>query len=262
LEGTYAKTQFVGDAVILGKAIRSFLVLRRRQLRWIRGDVQLLPWLVGRQAPPGGLRPWDRMAMVLDIAVFAVDVSALCLVLLAWAVLSGPTALIVGLVAPVLAGGRFIPMLVAEALHGFRGPRAFGTRLGRSLLIECVQFILLADRAIYTASAIAVSLWRVTVTHRNLLQWQPRAMAARALAMHPRTRWVREMWPGAALSAMVACWLLVRGAPSPIVYVVLGFWFLAPLVAAGLSLPARGPTIHRFGPGESETVRQPRATAR
>jgi cyclic beta-1,2-glucan synthetase len=246
LEGTYAKTQHVGDAVILGKPVRSFFEHRRRQARWIRGDVQLVPWLIGRHAPPGGLRPWDRLAMTLDIVVFAVDVSAPCLMLLAWALLGGPAAAVATLAVPLVAAGRFLPMLVGEILNGLPGGvRAFATRLRRSLVSEGLYLVFLADRATYTAKAIATSLWRVTVTHKNLLEWQPRAVAGRAVAANPRTRWLKEMWPGALLAALATCWFVAAGAPGWYVYVVLEVWVLAPLVAAVLSLPARRPASRK-----------------
>ena len=249
LEGTYAKTQHVGDAVILGKPVRSFFEHRRRQARWIRGDVQLVPWLVGRHAPPGGLRPWDRLAMTLDIVVFAVDVTAPCLMLLAWALLDGPAAAVATLAVPLFAAGRFLPILSGELLRGLPGGvRAFATRLRRLLVSEGLYLVFLADRATYTAKAIATSLWRVTVTRRNLLEWQPRAAAGRAVAANPRTRWLTEMWPGALLSALATGWFVAAGAPGWYVYVVLGIWVLAPPICAVLSLP-----VHRTDSRDADT---------
>ncbi len=240
LEGTYAKTQHVGNAVILGKPVRSFFEHRRRQARWIRGDVQLLPWLIGRHAPPGGLRPWDRLAMTLDIVVFGVDVSSPTLMLLAWTLLDGPAAAVATLAVPLFAAARFLPMLVGEVLNGLPGGvRAVGTRLRRILISEGLHLVFLVDRGTYTAKAIMTSLWRVLVTRRNLLEWQTRAAAGRAVAANPGTRWLSEMWQGALVASVVSCWFAVTGAPGWYVHAVLGVWILAPVVAAVLSLPAR-----------------------
>jgi hypothetical protein len=184
------------------------------------------------------------MAMVLDIAMFGADISALCLLLLAWARLDGVQASVATVIILLLAGGRFLPLLVTETLRP-SGPRRFAVSLLKRLFAECVQLLFLADRATYTARAALTSLWRVIVTRRNLVDWQPRAVAARAVEANRRSRWIREMWPGALIAALAIVWSVARGDSDVVAYVVLGLWILAPLLARGLSVPAQTSTASK-----------------
>lgn len=239
LEGAYARTVHVGDAVILGRPVGSYFEHRRRQSRWARGDVQLLPWLLGRHGPPGGLRPWDRTAMTADIAVFVVDVASVLLLVLVWASVDGTSATVLTVLVPLLAAARLVPMLVSDVVSGLPGgPRQAATRLRRALVSEVLYLVFLADRALYVGSATVVTVWRLVVTRRNLLRWQPRSAARRAVSRSPRTRWIAEMWPATVLAVAVLVLLVVLGGGvPPAAAVVLVIWALSPAVAGLLSRP-------------------------
>ncbi|MBO5556551.1 MAG: hypothetical protein J5927_05150, partial [Oscillospiraceae bacterium] len=75
-------------------------------------------------------------------------------------------------------------------------------------------------------------LWRMTVSHRRLLQWQTAAQAERGsggLAAH-----LRAMWPGMLLGL-----LLLFLSPAVIGRSAGLLWLLSPLTGAALALPTR-----------------------
>lgn len=287
LEATYVRSRYVTDAIILGKPVTSYYQHRTRLARWIRGDMQHLPWILGKESPPGGLRPMDRLVMVLDIAGPVGDIAAVCLLLASWGLLRGTPAIVATVAIPLLVSGRLIAAVVfplSQAVRALVSRRRSATalpvagygsssrpilerdedvtstkrlgaglvtaarsagaalgHLGRESMTEGVQVMFLADRAMYSLRSICLTLWRLGVTHRGLMEWKHSQEANRALAAKASLQPVREMWPGVLLSAAAACWFLLAPVAGVYAFALLGVWALTPVLAAWLSQPtARG----------------------
>ena len=228
LEGAFLHGAFCGDLAFTDAFPSRPLAYYRRLHRWIRGDWQNLPWIFCRD-----LRGLDRWRLFDSLRRSLVAPLTL-LALLAGFFL--PASLSVAAQAALLA--LLCQLLLALAEESVRPrerlPLRRFTRLltgvGGALVRSFLRLWLLPVEAWISLSAISLSVWRMAVSHRHLLQWQTAAQAsqgATALSDH-----LKALWP---------CLLLGLGLfPAPC---ILGkaaglAWFCAPAAAFALSLPA------------------------
>jgi cyclic beta-1,2-glucan synthetase len=216
-------------------------VAASRVHRWMRGDWQLLPLLRPGRLPLAGVHRWK----MLDNLRRSLSAPGMLLVLLsAWAIPQAPEALLVGLVLTALA----MPALFALA-HGLVPPPndfPLGTHLrttGENVLLGLVNGLvglaLLAQQAWLMADAIVSTLVRVLVTRRKLLKWVT-ALQAKTVSGHGLKTVIRPL--GSATAVIVGAGGVVllfnpAGMASAAPFLLL--WWLAPLLARGLSLPPK-----------------------
>ncbi len=185
LEGILGRAALASDIVILENASPNLTAELKRQHRWIRGDWQLLPWLV----PIGGAALRARVDLLGKWKLFdnlrrsLLPVSLLALFLLGWLFLpehGGAWTLALALV-PGLA------IIYSLAGDIRRSPLRWGTlrstliRLsasnGKKLGQTLVNLTVLPVVTYSTLDAIIRTLSRLLITHRNLLEWTPSAQS-------------------------------------------------------------------------------------
>lgn len=93
-----------------------------------------------------------------------------------------------------------------------------------------LRLILLPWEAVLNASAIVTALWRMTVSHQDLLQWQ--TAAQRAAKRDGLGAYLRALWPASALGLLTAVLT-----PSPTGLAAGIVWTLSPFVLAALGAP-------------------------
>src|SRR2546426_2166385 len=251
-EGLHARAALVTDVEVVDDYPASVLAHARRQHRWVRGDWQILFWLfplvptregLERNRPPVISR-WKTLDNLRRTLVAPATVAFLAL---AWLVLPGdPLAWTLGVLAAIA-----FPLYPLAVRFG-AGPapqQPWGVFL--RILSEDVktagaqtllQVTFLAYHAYEMAHAIALTLVRLVITQRRLLQWETAAAAtARAAGLSARAgalQFLAEM----AASPFIALILLVliavaRPRSVAVAGPLLALWVAAPLVAYWLSQP-------------------------
>ena len=169
--------------------------------------------------------------------------------------------------AAVLAALAFpVYPLVLEALAGPRAPqpwrvflRVLSEDMKTALAQASLQLTFLANQAYAMAHAILVTLVRLVVTRRRLLQWETAAASAArsaGLAKRAGTRlFLVEMAasPSIALAGLVLV-SLVRPDALSVAVPVLALWAAAPFVAYGLSRPVT-PRRRELTPEDAQFLR-------
>jgi cyclic beta-1,2-glucan synthetase len=250
-EGLHARVALVSDVELVDEYPSSVLSHARRQHRWIRGDWQILFWLFPFVPGSHGLRrnrlPLIGRWKILDnLRRSLVAPTLLALLVAGWTALPGPrwfwTVAVLG-----VAASQLLPV-VARLVVGPRRAQSipvFLANLRRDAATALVQVALsltfLAFHAYDTVRAIVVTLVRLTVTRRHLLEWETAATAARTagLAGHRRLRrFVAEMASSPIIAAVVFTAIAV-GAPEDVLPATpfLLLWALAPAIAYWLSVP-------------------------
>jgi cyclic beta-1,2-glucan synthetase len=251
IESNFASCALVTDIEVFDEFPAKYHAYARREHRWVRGDWQLLPWL-GRTVPMTAGRARNVLSLlerwkIIDNLRRSMMPPALVLLLaLAWTVLPGTplgwSLLVVGVLS--------LPLLLHlcdSALSLLRGtaPRALWRQAQISTTATVGQALLalsfLAFQACIMVDAVALTLFRLFVTRRRLLEWETAAAAERRLGDR-FLRFVQMMWIGSALALVVTAmigWLtpgaLVVAAP------ILGLWLVSPVVAWFVSRPRRRP---------------------
>ena len=261
-EGIHGRAALVSDVVVLEDYPSHYLAHAMRALRWIRGDWQLLPWLAPRVPGEGGQRLPNRLTVIgywklLDnLRRSLLTPMLLALFVAAWVVLPG-SALVWSLVAAFSLG---VPVLTSlfnavvgvarEVIRGRTGGRPMVAGIGdqfRAVRLDVLRWLftltVLPFEAVSAVSAIAVTLWRVFVTHRRMLQWVTAARVARLFG-NQRERSVVgvQMVPGpiAALLALVlVLWLAPWNLPVALPFLLA--WLLSPEIAYRASQPTTPP---------------------
>ena len=231
LEGAFLRGGYVSDVELTDGFPSGAVSYYARQHRWIRGDVQNLPWLfrAGKALP--AIERWRLFDSVrralLPVGEFAA-LSAWFLFPAAATRTAALAALFVLLLPPLRYGLGVLFRSEREvrqksaALHGTGGEL---TRLFTRLLF-------LAEEAWVSMSAVALALWRMGVSHRRLLQWRTAEQSERSRAGFRGA--LAAMWQVVYISGLLLAFSrTVLGAAAAIL------WIFTPLFAALLEKERR-----------------------
>ena len=220
LEGAYLRGAYMGDVELTDGAPITAQSWFRRMHRWVRGDWQNLPWL---------LRAGKDLALIDRWKLF----DSLRRSLMAPASL---VVLILSFFLPALAPAAWIVLLclsaeaVRDAFSGlFARTRDVRLRcrsgvlrgLGGSFTRLLARLLYLPWEGFTCLSAALSSLWRMTVSHKNMLAWVTAAQSAKKSSM-PICGWV-SMGLGLALLIL---------APGPVGKAIGIVWLFSPAFAA------------------------------
>ncbi|MEO6595657.1 MAG: carbohydrate-binding protein, partial [Planctomycetota bacterium] len=255
-EGLFARCALVSDVEFVDDFPASVLAHARRQHRWVRGDWQILEAMLPLVSTPRGVErnqlPLISRWKILDnLRRSVVAPALLALLVLAWICLPGS---VIGWTMAVLAVLGFPLLSPLVRLAG--GPRPqqplrvflhdVWAELRTAGAHVLLQTTLLAYHAFEMVHAIVLTLVRMVITQRRLLEWETAAVtAARSTGMLARRGpgvFLIEMWAGptVAVVTLTALLLVHAGNLSPVLPVALPFlaaWLVSPIVAWWLSRP-------------------------
>ncbi len=251
-EGLHARAALVSDVELVDDYPSSVVTHARRQHRWVRGDWQILAWLFPFVPSRRGLRrntlPLIARWKILDnLRRSLIAPSLLTLAVAGWTVLPGAYWFWTGVVVSVLAA-QLLPIFARLLIGPSRSQSipVFLRDLLRDMLTSVAQILLGVTVLVYHAfdalHAIGVTLTRVIVTGRRLLEWETAAaVATRAAGLNRRQALVRfatEMKASPIVASLIALVLTLyrpRALLAAAPFLVL--WFLAPIAAYWVSVP-------------------------
>lgn len=227
LEGSYARTALVTDIELVDGYPAYYNSSSKRLHRWVRGDWQLLPWLL-KKTPLNGVSLW-KIFDNLRRSLLTPSIVLLIILALSLLPINGPWILIafLSIMCPILFD-------VSEAVIApTKGINLTG-RL-RNVVMAAEQIFLLFCFIPYMAylmcDAIIRTLYRLFISKRNLLEWQT-AADVEAKSKKSVEAYISEMWPGSLLA-------LIIGALAFSADIYLGLlmlvptilWFVSPYIA-------------------------------
>lgn len=247
LEGCYTRAGLVSDVRLFEDYPSRYAADVKRRYRWIRGDWQLLPWLlpwVPRMQGRYERNPlsWLSRGKLLDnLRRSLVPVAATVLLVMGWAMLPQPlawTAWVLGLwLMPVLVPACWDivtkPVDMTLETHLVQVGKSIARQLQRAVVnLACLPY-----EAFFSLGAIARSLWRMTISRRHLLQWNPSSEVERSLGSGAGAE-LRSMWfaPVFAVAVIALLWRI----NPPSLWVAgpfLVLWLSSPLLMAWLGRP-------------------------
>ena len=226
LEGAYLRCGYMSDVELTdGFPTRPDSWLRRLE-RWTRGDWQNLPWLFRRGKV---LQEAERWRIVDNLRRSLVAPFVFLCIFLGILMPRG----VFGIAALAALGAFLINLLLnaAEALvrpSGDARARYHSTVLGGlrgSVLQAASRLLFLPAEAVTSVLAVLTALWRMLVSHRNLLRWQTAAQSDHISASGLDTAY-RTLWACPVFGALCAALSMsALGLAAGIL------WFFAPLAA-------------------------------
>jgi cellobiose phosphorylase len=267
VEGCHARSGLVSDVQLYEDYPSTYRSDTSRRERWIRGDWQLLPWLL--PWAPNAQGRWQRnpistlsrWKMFDNLRRSLVAPALLGLLLAAWFALRAPLAWTLALLAVPL-----LPVLSASLQELLSKPRELRLRshlhlaweaLVRQLARAALFVSWLPHEAWVATRAIARTLWRMLVSRRGLLEWQSSSVVERAGGDDHASNW-RRMAIAPALALAVAlglAWQRPEALPAALPLLLL--WLAAPSLAWWSGRPA-GADLRAaaLGPGQQRELRR------
>ncbi|MEQ1871063.1 MAG: carbohydrate-binding protein, partial [Vicinamibacterales bacterium] len=269
-EGLHARVALVSDVELVDEYPSSVLTHARRQHRWIRGDWQILFWLFpfipSRHGIARNTLPLISRWKILDnLRRSLVAPTLLMLLASAWTLLPGPLAFWVMTVLVVLAS-QLLPLL-GRLVVGPRKAQSFPVfwrnlrdDAATALAQVALGLTFLANNAWETAHAVVLTLARLVITRRRLLEWETAATVAERSAGLTGGRGALRFavaMMASPITAVVLCVLIGATRPSALYSAApfLALWSVAPAVAYWLSRPVR-PRQRRLSDDERAYLRR------
>ena len=266
LEGVFVHCALATDIELFEEYPSHYENAAARQHRWVRGDWQLLPWILGFGGRAKDGRPRPRIPLVgrwkmIDNLRRSLSAPCMFLTMLAgWLVPEvSPwmwTRFILATIAvppllPFLAG--IIPRPGGISKRSYIRGVLSDAYLGASQIALTVTF--LAYQAWLMSDAIVRTLARLLVTRKNLLEWVTAAHAKHALDLNIINMY-RRMGGTVALAfgAFVAIAIgNLHALPFALPFLVL--WAASPVVARTISLPPPPPSAKVLSSADALALR-------
>ena len=241
-ESIFARCALVSDIEFFEEYPSHTEVAASREHRWTRGDWQLLPWIFGHCDK--GMPIIGRWKMLDNVRRSLSAPGAFFALVATWSIPNAPQLMLTGIVIIALS----IPVLLAilSALTWPRRGISMATHLrataenvlwsvGNSL----VTLALLAQHAWLMIDAIVSTLVRLFITRRKLLKWVT-ALQAKSASNHAIENLIRPLFSSSSVVIGAGAVVLMLN-PSGIRLAApfLLTWWLAPIIARGLSLPPK-----------------------
>jgi cyclic beta-1,2-glucan synthetase len=250
-EGLFARTALVSDVEVVDDYPANVLAHARRQHRWVRGDWQILRWLFPWVPTDHGnvrndLPTISRWKILDNLRRSLATPSLLLLVVAGCTFLPGHAVVWAGAAAAIAS----MPLLsaLARPIKGWhlRKPVQVHVRgavedLAMAAAQSALAVVLLPFHAWETLHAIGVTLVRLAITRRRLLEWETAAsqsVRAAGLLEGGVRAFLGEVAAGplAGLGLLLLT-TLVRRSALPVAAPFALLWILAPVVAYRLSRP-------------------------
>ncbi len=248
IEGEYARTGLLTSVELVEDYPATYEGYAKRKHRWVRGDWQLLPWLLGRAPGPrqqkveNPLPFFSRWKIFDNLRRSLLEISVVLLFVAGWLTAHDPLLWTLAVVAllELTAFADLVFTIVSTPERRFWAAfvQRFGERFLESQRDALLNLIFIPHQAFVLADAIVRTIVRRFITKRRLLEWETMAQSEQTgavnISMAGRYLYL------SSLAALV--FLLVWGPTGAVIWLVCALWIAAPLVAHWLnqSPPAPG----------------------
>jgi len=248
LEGILTRSGLVSDIEVVEEFPSRYDVSSARQHRWVRGDWQLLPWILGygRKATDGPRRTklplMGRWKLIDNLRRSLSAPAALLALLVGWFQSVATAEIWTGFIILTIAMPPFLPAVAGLV------PRRLGVSLHnhvRSLrsdvilgALQCAFLIVsLAHQAWLMVDAVLRTLFRLFIRRRRLLQWVSAAQTDKDTEFSRRGL-IAQLAGSAVFAGLLVAALYIEGSRTLAIAVPFAaLWTLSPLIARWASAP-------------------------
>ncbi len=248
LEGCYVRSGLMSDVLLFEKYPGTYEADMKRRSRWIRGDWQIFSWLFPKV--PGPTKAWvknplsglSRWKIFDNIRRSIVPPSLILMLILAWVALPSTffwTLFVSGIIV--------LPALIAALWSTIKKPKevVFWHHVGNSVFIiyeiiksTTFQLICLPYEAYKNSVVILRTLWRMLVSRKKLLEWNPSINEEKKRPSSLRLAY-STMWTEPALAVIFFIYLaLFFPDKLAVAGPILALWSVTPWITWWVSQPS------------------------
>jgi cyclic beta-1,2-glucan synthetase len=245
-EGIHGRAGLVTDITLLEDFPPNYHIYMRRLHRWIRGDWQLLPWLLSNVPCADGerrsnvLSALDRWKIADNLRRSLIMPSLLALLTAGWLWLPG-SAFVWSLAGVLTPAVPLMTSLVAAGVRGIwdRSLNGFLQSIQSVALRWLLAIAFLPHEALLALDAIGATLVRLVITRKRLLQWTPAAHSIRIFGKETKLALMWRRMSGAPTISLILVLLVGLLAPAalPFAALLLITWLISPMFAHWISRP-------------------------
>jgi len=246
LEGSYVRTGLATDLELIDSYPSRYNSFIARLHRWVRGDWQLVPWLCATVCDRNGNRVRNplsllsRWKIIDNLRRSLVSPALVALIILGFSVLPGSSLIWSGFALVAVAFPAITAMvdyLLSKRIATKRLKRYIPaiSALQAVFLQVLLSFIFLPYQAYMMAHAIALTLARIFITKRNMLEWVTAADIEKGQRNSLTSYWGKMYI--SLLIAVITAVLAFALKPAFAFYslVLIPIWGISPFVAYRIS---------------------------
>lgn len=253
IEGAYARVGLLTDVEVIDDYPSHYSAQNRRKHRWVRGDWQILRWLLNRVPDYSGHLVRNPTSNISRWKIFdnlrrsLVEPATFLLLVVGWLWLPGTArywtiATLLIVLIPVVV--QFLFSLARAVLAEQRGHVRRSIWDSLVLLVTTsLNFVFLEHQTLLMFDAIARSLVRSFVTGKLLLEWETAAEAESGGAKRTPVETTMRFVPLLSLLLAILVWQ-ARPAALPWALPILFLWAMAKPITLWLNRSPGGLEIH------------------
>jgi cyclic beta-1,2-glucan synthetase len=188
IEGSYARAGLASDIEVIDDYPSHFSAYSRRKHRWVRGDWQILRWLMARvpgyagRPVPNPLSFISRWKILDNLRRSLIEAATLALLLSGWFFLPGgalywTVATVILVLLPSYLQLLISITMAADSENWAGALKQAVKGFVAEQLSVLFALVFLLHQALVTLDAIIRTLVRLVVTHKKLLEWETAAQA-------------------------------------------------------------------------------------
>jgi cyclic beta-1,2-glucan synthetase len=265
IEGAYARAGLVSDIEVVDDYPSHMSAFSRRKHRWVRGDWQIIYWLLPRvpdffgKMSANPLSIISRWKILDNLRRSLTEIATFTMLVCAWLFFPGK-ALYWTLITLAAVALPTYSQFVISILRAGRSllTRDYWKNLGADFAISQANLFMhvacLCHQSLVAVDAVVRTLVRMTVTHERLLEWETAAEAEEQRPKKSPIETYLELTPW--LSFFIGLFLAVDRPGSFLVALpLLVLWGLSKPIVEWLSLPSRREQ-RRMTPKDETLLRQ------
>ncbi len=246
LEGSYARCGFASDIQLYEEYPSRYGSDVARRHRWIRGDWQIgswfLPFVPGadKRLHTNPVSVLSRWKIFDNLRRSVIPIALLALIVIAWIFLADVWFWTLCLTSIIV-----LPPLLMSAWHAARKPQEIARRQHLSNVLDATyknlqqaffMLVCLPYEAFYSVDAIVKTLWRMYISRKNLLEWNPSGFADQSNESLGSS--YASMWfPPVASIALLGYLITYHPANLVLAIPILAVWLFSPLLIWWLGKP-------------------------
>jgi cellobiose phosphorylase len=247
VEGCYVRSGLLSDVQLYEEYPSRYNADVNRRHRWIRGDWQLIRWLLPFVPDRNGklqrnpLSWLSRWKLFDNLRRSLIPISLTIMLLFGWMYLSQSWLWNISAMGII-----FIPSIIISMLDLFRKPADMLLRqhlastvhsAGMHLAQALYTLTTLPYEAFSNQDAIVRTLWRMLISRKKLLEWNPSNFSIRNRRISLRGSF-RMMWISVVIPILTLIYFVYyTQSVSLIVFPILFLWVSSPFITWWISLP-------------------------
>ena len=243
LEGNYVRCGYASDVELIDDFPGSFLVDMSRQHRWARGDVQIISWLFGKVKSKGikvknPLNGIEKFKIFDNLRRMLINPTMIIMLLLSFVIgdpLNTTFILLAVILLPIIFYLRQVFEIKRKMTTAFNYYESLAFGFGALISRLFIDFITIPYMAYMHVNAMCKSLYRMFISHKNLLNWITAEEAQKTIDSKLKT-YIKAFIPNYICIILIVASLFLNKANLPIGIIVIVSFIAAPIILWYVSL--------------------------